>query len=120
MALVRNRPSALGRELGKHLARFCDQAEAEQRKRFPDHAERCKSCAFRAGTIPNGCESTAMDATKAWMEHVPFLCHEHKGDDKPVCAGWALMVNGETGPVKAPWPFSDEITGEGSPPRAGE
>lgn len=114
MALVKNRPTDLGREYGENLARFCDMAEADMRRQFPDHPERCKSCAFRAGTIPNGCEPTVMDATKCLLEGLPFYCHESKGDEKPLCAGWALMQTADHKPVKAPWPFSDEIDSDPS------
>lgn len=72
---TRNRPTALGKEAGAHLARFCDQAEMKKTTLHP----RCKTCAFRAGSIPNGCESTVMDALKCSMEDTPFMCHERKG-----------------------------------------
>lgn len=109
MTLIRNRPTDLGREYGENLARFCDQAEPEVRKEFPDHAKRCKSCAFRAGTIPNGCEPTVMDATKCMLEHKPFYCHETKSANPPLCAGWAIMMFKAGEPMEAPWPYSDDV-----------
>jgi len=106
-----NRPTPEGRALGKELARLCDAAETEQRKRFPNHAERCKSCAFRLGTIPNGCPETLMDAVKCVIEGRDFLCHMTLGaDGEPdgtPCRGWMLMLtNAPRG--TAPWPFSHE------------
>ena len=106
---VPNRPTPEGRELGTQLARFCDAADAELRQHFPKAAERCASCAFRAGTVPNGCEMTLMDALKCLNENVPFMCHEVPHDTEPVrlCAGYAaLMTPGRA--VTMPWPFSDE------------
>ncbi len=46
----------------------------------------CPSCAFRRGTVPNGCLQTQMDALKAIVEGVPFLCHAPK--DGRMCAGY--------------------------------
>lgn len=77
--------------------------------------ERCKSCAFRAGTVPNGCIQTQLDALKAVVEDVPFLCHQadRKG---AICHGWfaaRVAVNDAAGrrghpmPITAcPWEFS--------------
>ncbi len=100
MALVRNRPSPEGRALGTELARFAD---IEVAKLGVDL--RCGTCAFRAGTIPNGCLPTVGDALKCAMEQEPpFLCHERPGLH---CAGWAAMVR-DGQPVQMPYPFSDE------------
>ena len=49
-------------------------------------AEMCKSCACRAGPVPNGCEQTQLDFLKAVVEGRPFLCHAPK--DGRMCAGW--------------------------------
>ena len=95
---VRNRPTELGREAGKHLARLCDDAEAKKMLIRPC----CTTCAFRAGTIPNGCESTVMDALKCSMEDVRFNCHETHLS----CAGWLAMRSKK--PFEVNWPFSDE------------
>ena len=105
-----NRPTARGRELGKSLAKLADKAEASSGKRFPNQVNRCKTCAFRAGTIPNGCEETLMDAIKCVMEGVSFYCHETKGGDKPLCAGWFQSQGELIGKPKlpTPWPFTDD------------
>jgi hypothetical protein len=95
---TRNRPTELGREAGFHLARLCDDAE---RSREPLHP-RCRTCAFRAGSLPNRCEATVLDAHKCLIEDIPFMCHERKG--KP-CSGWVTMrMKGSD--LKTPWPFS--------------
>lgn len=76
--------------------------------------ERCKSCAFRLGTVPNGCLQTQLDVFKAVIERVPFLCHQHDRGRMP-CHGWfaaqvairqAEAVKGPMPLEKAPWDFS--------------
>lgn len=92
---VPNEPTEMGRELGRNLARLTDVAEAEMRKTFPNHAPRCDDCAFKAGTDPNGCEPTLMDAIKCAVENIPFFCHKGVADGGPVkapCRGWMLWV----------------------------
>jgi hypothetical protein len=93
--LIKNAPSAEGRALGAVLARLHDAAEPSVLVQFPDHARRCASCAFRAGTFPNGCAATTMDALKAVIEGAPFYCHhDRSADGSPTafCAGWAIAV----------------------------
>lgn len=84
-----NLPTPEGAELGRHLARFADQEEAK----FADPPKRCHDCAFRAGTIPNGCEQTLMDAVKCTFEGEPFYCHNGMRDGEPtrLCAGYLLL-----------------------------
>lgn len=94
----RNRPTELGREAGKHLARFCDQEEQKRMTLRP----RCTTCAFRAGTLPNGCAATVLDALKCSMEDKPFACHESKTGD--LCAGWLMMRSKD--PIEVDWPFT--------------
>lgn len=91
-----NEPDAEGRKLGAELARLADVAEAEQLKTFPDQLPRCDDCAFRAGTNPNGCSETLMDAIKCVMELNPFYCHkglDEQGSPKHICRGWFLLVS---------------------------
>lgn len=91
--LTPNRPSPEGRMLGEQLARLTDKAEAESRARFPNHKRRCKSCAFTAGTVPNGCLPTVMDALKCVVDGTPFHCHQEfddQGVPTDLCAGWAI------------------------------
>lgn len=97
-----NRPSDLGRDLGGELVRL---VEPVMDKAVAD--ARCSSCAFRAGTVPNACLTTAADALKCTLEGWPFFCHM---GEKPVCAGWVAArapMNGQT--MRAPWPWSDEM-----------
>ncbi|WP_127814885.1 hypothetical protein [Bordetella bronchiseptica] len=112
--LVPNRPSPEGRIIGAQLARLTDQAESALLVRFHDHPRRCKSCAFTAGTVPNGCLLTVMDALKATMEMEPFYCHQPKlgPDGKPttICAGWSIAISALVGnePLPTPWEYSHE------------
>lgn len=110
--LVPNRPTPEGRELGKHLARLCDMADARQRKQFPKMRERCVTCAFRGGTIPNGCPETVMDAIKCVIEGRDFMCHHSpkngRGGYTEQCMGWFVMVANSPGFSQAPWPYSHE------------
>lgn len=88
-----------------------DKAEVELRKKFPNHAERCKSCAFRLGTIPNQCAPTVMDALKCVIEKRDFMCHEHfdaDGNPTELCAGYLLAMGAtyDLPPVETPWEYS--------------
>lgn len=73
---------------------------------------RCKTCAFRTGTVPNGCYQTQLDALKATSEGVTFYCHHaKKGEQKPICHGWYasrvfMRQAGMDMNIKAPWDFS--------------
>lgn len=106
-------PAAAAKLLGAKIASFADQAEEKLRAAGVDPAERCASCAFRAGTFPNTkAPATALDAVKCLVEHHPFGCHHDKVDGLPsrLCAGYVNILAAETGPRlrAAPWPFSDE------------
>jgi hypothetical protein len=88
-------PTEQGRALGKEPARLCDVEEERQRAQFPNQQPRCNDCAFRAGTNPNGCSETLMDALKCVIEQEPFYCHkglDETGNAKHICRGWWLMV----------------------------
>ncbi len=110
----RNRVTPEGTELGRHMARLIAPViERLEREGEPD--ERCNSCAFRLGTVPNGCPQTQMDALKAVMEHTPFLCHQSpkvKGKYTKLCHGWyaARVESRERGllPIVCPWEFSKD------------
>jgi hypothetical protein len=119
IVLVPNRPTDAGRALGRELARLADHAEAESLTRFPNSGARCRTCAFRLGTVPNGCELTLMDALKAVIEQFPFMCHETiaqgakihcVGNGASLCAGWATMISAPLPDglrnVVAPWEYS--------------
>ena len=107
------RVSPEGKAIGVQVARMTDKAIATLAKEGePD--ERCVSCAFRAGTVPNGCAQTQMDVVKAVIEDVPFLCHQAYRKGWP-CHGWyaarvalnrAERVKGKFGITELPWNFS--------------
>lgn len=106
----RNRATPDGRELGKHLARFCDEAEPKARLKIPELPPRCSSCAFRQGDhIPNGSPTTQMDALKCLIEGHEFYCHE-PARDGALCSGWSMMMlaKDEADFATVSWPFSDE------------
>jgi hypothetical protein len=104
---VRNLPSPEGEALGAELARLT--AAGMQGRDFP---EPCRSCAFRAGTVPNRCLATVGDALKCVMEQVPFYCHEQvEGEPTVLCRGYAAAMSTlpvDAAPVELPWDFSSE------------
>lgn len=79
-----HRVSLEGRALGEQMARMYDIA-AKRLGDEADEGERCKTCAFRAGTVPNGCAQTQLDISKCVAEGIPFYCHQHQGE---LCHGW--------------------------------
>lgn len=101
-----------GRAAGAQLVRLTEPTIARlAAEGEPD--ERCKSCAFRPGTVPNGCLQTQLDALKAVVEGVPFLCHQADRGRAP-CHGWFAArvaireAEQRKGPLKVtcPWNFS--------------
>lgn len=103
------RVSPEGKKAGRWLAKFVySHIVLLELDGEPD--ERCKTCAFRQGTVPNGCVITQADAMKAMLSGVPFLCHQDMGK---TCHGWyagRVALKGRT--VDVPWDFSppDEKT----------
>jgi hypothetical protein len=93
----------------KNMARLCDVevakfiAQGEWEK-----DERCASCAFRLGTVPNGCVQTQMDVMKAVMEHEAFFCHVGERKGTKVCDGWFASVQAVKNKPKVicPWNYS--------------
>lgn len=73
--------------MGALLVRLCEP-EIERLATEGDGDERCTSCAFRPGTVPNGCPQTMSDAIKAVAENVPFWCHATKERYTKLCHGW--------------------------------
>jgi len=86
-----NLPCEQGESLGKEVARLTDSALLELKKDFPNQQERCKSCAFRLGTLPNRSLATLHDAIKCLNEYIPFMCHEDSG--KSLCAGYSIAMS---------------------------
>lgn len=100
-----NAPSEEGISLGKEAARFADAELAKRKENFPNHIERCATCAFRLGTAANGCASTLMDAMKCIIEgRDEFLCHEREHHQ---CVGYAVLKLGDDLGPECPWPFSN-------------
>jgi len=102
-----HRVSPEGREIGEQMARLA-QREIEKLKAEGEPVECCRTCAFRPGTVPNGCLQTQMDALKCVLEGVPFMCHQ---DQKlqTVCHGWfaARQARGIKGSkIPCAWDFS--------------
>lgn len=108
---VRNQATSEGHELGKHLARFCDEAEPKGRLRMPELPPRCSSCAFREGDhIASGSPHTQMDALKCVMEGKEFHCHQRDREGH-LCSGWAIMMLAKDEPdfTTVDWEFSDGV-----------
>lgn len=103
-----------GKALGETMARLAGKAIAHQKQQFPKMKEPCVTCAFRVGTIPNGCPQTQLDALKCVVEGVPFMCHhgtkDAQGNFNEFCAGWfaAYAAVSARGGLKMeiPWDFS--------------
>ena len=111
-----HRVTPQGKAIGADMAKLAD-AEWKSLELQGEEDDRCKTCAFRAGTVPNGCAQTQLDAIKAVVEHIPFMCHAHqnsKGRCDRICGGWfavrriADRMELETGQKlpAAPWDFS--------------
>lgn len=109
-----NRVSPEGQRIGEQLSRLTD---IEVGKLIADgewaEDERCASCAFRYGTVPNGCLQTQLDAFKSVVERKMFSCHlARDGVDAGcyTCMGWfaaSQMKGGLKRPViECPWEFS--------------
>lgn len=120
--MTHHRVTPTGQALGKNAARLAELGRARLESlgladvKAPKlRDEMCKSCAFLPGTVPNGCLQTQMDALKAVLEDVPFMCHQanRKG---AVCHGWyaaryaidqRALKSGQQPPItKCPWEFS--------------
>ncbi len=108
-----NRVSPEGRAAGFQLAMLTEPAIADL-VREGEADERCKSCAFRLGTVPNGCLQTQLDALKAVVEDKLFMCHQQDRVGK-VCHGWfaarvaidrAEIARGARFEAACPWDFS--------------
>lgn len=109
--MIPNRPTETGRRIGARIADACDIVAERQRAMFPNLRERCGTCAFRAGTIPNGCEETLADAVKCLVEKDRlFMCHETlKGEEKVPCAGYMTLLSAtQDFPIKkVSWEYAD-------------
>lgn len=103
-----SRVSPEGRKIGEMIADRFDRAQAILADQGEPDDERCKSCAGRRGTVPNGCLVTMADLTKALIERVPFLCHQHDKRGEPCHAWYAIAATTKSPPpgTTVPWDFS--------------
>ena len=104
---IRNQRTEEGAELGREMARLCDEAEPRARLRMPALPPRCNSCAFRAGKhLASGSPATQLNAMKCVMEGVEFMCHE-PARDGALCSGWAIfmLAKDEADFTAVPWDF---------------
>lgn len=111
---IRNRPTPEGQELGKIMAKWCDDAEPKARLKMPELPPRCNSCACRPGPhVANGSPETQMEFLKCIMEGYEFYCHEPAREGQ-LCSGWAMfmLAKDDAEFVKVPWDFM-EPAGEG-------
>lgn len=104
------RVTDVGRAVGEQIARLTEPAiQRLVAEGEPD--ERCRSCAFRAGTVPNGCPQTMLDVVKCVVEHTPFYCHvdTYTNGHPKICHGWfaAAWAIGDKPAGVVPWEFSE-------------
>lgn len=100
-----NAPSDEGAVLGKEMARMADGEMEKRKANFPNHVERCATCAFRLGTVANACAPTLMDAMKCVIEgRDEFFCHEREHHQ---CVGYAILKRDNDRGPECPWSFSN-------------
>lgn len=84
-----DRPSHHGSLLGAVLATLADLGERDSPVPL---GERCATCAFREGTVPNQTAGTGMVALNCTLGIDPdrFACHHGMKDGTPtkLCVGW--------------------------------
>lgn len=91
------------------MARIADRETAKliEQGEFKED-ERCAGCAFKSGSVANGCLQTQMDVIKSLLEKKAFYCHmvEHIGTK--VCRGWfaAAQAFKDLPEMQCPWPIS--------------
>lgn len=112
-----SRVSDEGKNVGSVMSALADKGAALLAVEG-ESDERCKTCAFTRGTVPNGCIQTQMDAMKSVIEKVPFYCHArfNPNGSMQLCHGWYAAnvavgrverARGSVFPIdKCPWEFS--------------
>jgi hypothetical protein len=88
-----DKPSEHGRVFGAALAKMADDIAANH----SEIPERCKTCAFREGTIPNQMAGTLMQALNCVTGADPddFACHhslDAAGRPTRLCNGYLLLA----------------------------
>lgn len=74
------------------MARLAEDGKAKLVAKGLACGVRCDDCAFTAGTLPNRCAPTLMDALKCVIEVVPFACHKGSAPGERTCGGWLDSV----------------------------
>lgn len=100
--MAAQKPSEHGRILG---AEFADLADA-MAPLWPEIPDRCKTCAFRHGTIPNQMAGTLVEAMHCVLgtDPAPFGCHhkvDKEGRPTKLCSGYMLAKAASFDAVKA-------------------
>ncbi len=104
MANDRSRVSFDGARMGAKLAKLTDKA-VKKLELQGEKDERCATCAFRLGTVPNGCIQTQSEAWKATLEDKTFLCH-HDDRRETVCHGhYAIRQAMRGSTIQCPWDY---------------
>ena len=100
-----DRPSHHGALLGDVLALLADLGERDSPVPL---GERCATCAFRKGSVPNQTAGTGMVALNCTLGIDPdrFACHHGMKDGEPskLCVGWMAAR-------LAPWSKVKELFG---------
>lgn len=94
-------PSEHGRILGLEFAKLADHMAPLH----PEIPERCKTCAFREGTIPNQMAGTLLQALNCTLgiDRAGFGCHHTLQDGLPtaLCSGYLLARTAPFDQIKA-------------------
>ena len=120
MSTQHHRVTEQGKALGKSMSRLADlgarrlaELDVGGPMNLPGmRDERCASCAFTIGTVPNGCLQTQLDVMKAVIEGERFCCHAPR--DGRMCAGYiaaraehtARPMPAKVAALAAKWEFS--------------
>jgi hypothetical protein len=97
-----SRVTPTGRAIGVILVGLAEpKIKQNLAQGIPD--QRCETCAFRDGTVPNGCEQTTADALKCVKEGVNFGCHSTPGQ---LCYGFECADRERMKHVDIDWNFS--------------
>lgn len=90
--------TAEGARLGKLMAQLADTGFEMLQGADGFKDDRCVSCAFREGTVPNGCPETQLEVFDCVMnDKAAFACHcVQAGGERKLCAGWVAAKMART------------------------
>lgn len=75
------RVSEEGKAIGRRMSQMADDGVLILELEGESTDKRCATCAFRIGTVPNGCILTQADVLKAFSQGDKlFTCHVNKGE----------------------------------------